>query len=90
MGSRMPVRQHQCRQRPVPAENPNYNDPGRDALDMKGRRQRVTGPITTMKLIIIVQYNCGNLNYRAICPLFNSLDLEEHQIIIIQKPAFNK
>ena len=43
-----------------------------------------------MKSITIVQYYCGNLNYRAIHPLFDSLDLEEDQIIIIQKPAFNK
>jgi hypothetical protein len=43
-----------------------------------------------MKGLTIVQYNCGHSNYRTTRPLFDSLDPEEHQIIALQEPAYNK
>ena len=43
-----------------------------------------------MKGLTIVQYNCGHSNYKATRPLFDSFDPEEHLIIALQEPAYNK
>ena len=87
-GSRTPARQHQRGQRPIPAKNPNCHGPARDTPDTKGGRLWVTG--RAMKGLTIVQYNCGHLNYKATRPLFDSFNPEEHQIIALQEPVYNK
>ena len=40
--------------------------------------------------LTVIQYNCGNANYRGARPFFDSLRPEKHHIIAIQEPAISK
>ena len=46
--------------------------------------QTPQGPI-----VAILQYNCGNANYRTARPFFDQLDPGRHQIVAVQEPGFN-
>ena len=40
--------------------------------------------------LCIIQYNCGNANYRLAKSLFDQLDPERHHVIAVQEPYFNE
>src|SRR6266568_2044438 len=52
-------------------------------------RRRGEGPLLGVRHLTIIQYNCGNANYRLIRPLLDSLDPEKHHILAIQEPYSN-
>lgn len=45
---------------------------------------------TPLQELQIIQYNCGNANYRMAKSLFDSLDPSRHHLIAVQEPFFNR
>ena len=84
------VRQYQRHQKPISAKNTNCDNPKQSTPNINKRHPWGTKPTNTINSLTIIQYNCGYLNYKATCPLFNNLNPKKHQIIILQKPTYNK
>ena len=40
--------------------------------------------------LTIIQYNCGNSNYKVTRPFFDAAICEKQQVLVIQEPYFNK
>jgi hypothetical protein len=38
----------------------------------------------------ILQYNCGNANYKTARPLLDAISPATHMVLVIQEPAYNE